>query len=161
MDGEHINQAVFGSLKMYSPLPRSSLPAQGGRLLFKHQSLRPVRWGALPHLSCHGERKRGGGGKGPSDEEVFDGMVGAKRMKALLCWKRDPLGSQGFGEIWHREFGGKGTAKIKMFRCSSIYCWTTNNRSELFLFHKINHKDIKTLKALNILKSIILLILKC
>ncbi|KAK9972062.1 hypothetical protein ABG768_025393, partial [Culter alburnus] len=69
MDGEHINQTVFSSLKMYSPLPCSSLPAQGGRLLFKHQSLRPVSWGALPHLSCHGERKRGGGGKGLPDEE--------------------------------------------------------------------------------------------
>lgn len=105
MDGEHINQAVFGSLKMYSPLPRSSLPAQGGRLLFKHQSLRPVSWGALPHLSCHGERKKGGGEKETPDEEVFDDMVGAERMKGLLSWNRDPLGSQGFGEIWHREFG--------------------------------------------------------
>ncbi len=104
MDGEHINQAVFGSLKMYSPLPRSSLPAQGGRLLFKHQSLRPVSWGALPHLSCHGERKRGGGEKEPPDEEVFDSMVGAERMNGLFSWKRDALGSQGFGKIWHREF---------------------------------------------------------
>lgn len=84
MDGEHINQAVFGSLKMYSALPRSSLPAQGGRLLFKHQSLRPVSWSTLPHLSCYGEKNRGGGGKEPLDEEVFDGMVGAERMKALL-----------------------------------------------------------------------------
>lgn len=102
MDGEHINQAVFGSLKMYSPLPCSSLPAQGGRLLFKHQSLRPVSWSAVPHLSCHGERKRGGGGKGLPDEEVFDGMAGAERMKGLLSWKWEPLGSQGFDEIWHR-----------------------------------------------------------
>lgn len=77
---------------MYSPLSCSSLPAQGGRLLFKHQSLRPVSRSALPHLSCHEERKRGGGGKGQPDEEVFDGMAGAERiLRGLVRFGTDSM----------------------------------------------------------------------
>jgi len=52
-------------------------------------------------------------------------MAGAERMKGLLSWKCEPLSSQGFGEIWHRDMlewalsnlSLKKKLILQMFRC--------------------------------------------